>query len=205
MLWERQMSLMKDAFHEIDAEGDGIISKDQAILALQSLGYLETRSKMLTKIYHSDLVRGKDENGHCMDITGFLRVAIRFARASRESIQKNGGFNAEEVLDLEQCFKKYDKDCSGDISNSELIHLIEDIFPEMASDESLRPQLIQLMKEVAANGSGSLDFLDFLHLMRQFCELQDKERVAKEQIAIKETGFSAHEVDEFRELFLAVD
>jgi len=83
--------------------------------------------------------------------------------------------------------------------------LIEEIFPEMASDRAMRPQLLEIMKEVDGNGNGSLDFQDFMNLMKQFRELQDRERVNKEHMAISETGFSVQEVTDFRELFLASD
>merc|ERR1712107_461948 len=91
----------------------------------------------------------------------------------------------------------------GDISNRELVHVIESFFPRLASDVSMRPKLVELLAEVDQYKSGSLDFSDFVRLMRQFHDLEDCEHVAKEVAVIANTRFTAQEVIEFRELFLA--
>merc|ERR1719322_354765 len=61
------------------------------------------------------------------------------------------------------------------------------------------------MREVDADAGGSLDFHDFVRLMEQFRELQQREQRDKELRAIEETRFSQREVEEFREHFLAND
>merc|ERR1740138_1642152 len=106
---------------------------------------------------------------------------------------------------MKECFASYDDDGSGDISSKELIRLIEDMFPAMAHDPGFRPKLAQLMTEIDADGSGSLDFQDFLRLMQQLQELKMQERIAKEHKASQESRFTSKEVEEFRELFLAGD
>merc|ERR1712216_870572 len=73
----------------------------------------------------------------------------------------------DEIVDLQSAFNRYDADGSGDISNRELIVLIEECFADMAHDEQMRPHLAELMSEVDADKSGSLDFSDFIRLMQQ--------------------------------------
>merc|ERR1712216_20417 len=111
----------------------------------------------------------------------------------------------DEIVDLQSAFNRYDADGSGDISNRELIVLVEECFADMAHDEQMRPHLAELMSEVDADKSGSLDFSDFIRLMQQLRELKDREQVAKEQQAVRETEFTPGEVNEFRELFLSCE
>lgn len=143
-----------------------------------------------------------DDRG-MVDVDNFLRCFLDLKRASRRIFRENGGFTTEETQELRRCFQYYDKDGSGDINNGELILVIEEVFPKMAHDRNMRPTLVQLMKEIDADGNGSLDFQDFLRLMQQLQDLQLKERCAKESQVVTDTGFTHSQVEEFRELFLA--
>jgi len=206
MYREKALKTMRAAFEDEDEDQLGLISVHEAQEALKAIGCADQAGRKLDirdgDISTRTLPHSKDFG---VDLYGFTRVALRHNRSSREAFRQNGGFSFEEVQKLKENFSKYDVDFSGDISNKELITLIEDLFPEMANDKVLRPLLIQLMREVDADGDGSLDFPDFLRLMRQFHDLQDRERVAKEQRAIEETCFSSTEVRGFRELFLVSD
>lgn len=144
---------------------------------------------------------GPDE----FDIGVFLAVSVRLLREARENFKSNGGFTAVEVVHLKESFRGFDVDGSGDISNKELILLIEEIFPDMASSADMRPQLLEIMREVDMDGSGTLNFEDFMNLMKQLRDLQDRERFAKELQVIHETDFTAQEVADFRDLFMAAD
>merc|ERR1719486_41624 len=73
----------------------------------------------------------------------------------------------------------------------------------ISNDPVRRPQLIQLLEESDEDGSGSLDFKDFLRIMRHLRDIQDQLRVSKELEAVSSTKFTPPEVQEFRELFLA--
>merc|ERR1711924_250363 len=66
----------------------------------------------------------------------------------------------------------------------------------------MRDKLMMVMKEADQDGSGSLDFPDFLRLMRAVNDLNHKHQLKKERRAIKATGFGSHKVYGFRELFL---
>jgi len=203
MYRDRDVQTMIEAFQDHDTEGKGLITQVKAWAGLAASGFGEEQK--FPAFPPEEMLPGTEGKGDCIDLDSFLRYGLRVAKAGRDAFRKNGGFSETEVREMELCFKKYDKDNSGDISNKELIFLIEAAFPEMATDTRMRPQLLALMKEVDSDGNGSLDFMDFLRLMKQFREVQDRERVAKEQAAMKDTGFTQQEVGEFRELFLASD
>lgn len=65
-----------------------------------------------------------------------------------------------------------------------------------------KQQVASLLAEVDADGNGSLDFADFLRMMRQFQNMQDAHRIAKEQNAKEITQFNPVEVEAFREIFV---
>lgn len=204
MLRERDVAMVHEAWQRV-AGDSATITKVEALSAIDTLGVIDRHSCPEEAFLPEDFIRGADPKGPCLDLKGFIRASLRLSQTSRAVFRQNGGFSASEVDQLQVCFKRYDADGSGDISNKELVHLIEEIFPVMASDKAMRPELLQILKEVDADGNGCLDFPDFLRLMKQFQELQDRERVQKELTAIRETGFDATEVAEFRELFLAAD
>jgi len=100
-------------------------------------------------------------------------------------------------------FDKYDVDGSGQITNHELQVLLEGVFPaDVATSAKMRPYLFRLLREVDEDGNGQIDFPDFLRLMRAFYDLQEQDRLIREQQVIRETGFARSEVEEFRELFI---
>merc|ERR1719162_2412993 len=105
---------------------------------------------------------------------------------------------------MKERFQFYDEDGSGELSGREIISVLEAHFPTLANDPTRRPLILQLLKEADEDGNGSLDFADFLRLMRQATDIQDQLMIAKELRAIDETRFSPSEVLEFRELMLAV-
>jgi len=139
-----------------------------------------------------------------IDIYGFCAIAKRSREASRSAFRKNGGFCKEEVEEMEISFRRYDSDASGELTGLEIVKVLEQNFPTLANDPTRRPLIQQLLKEADQDGNGSLDFGDFLRLMRQVKDIQDQLMVAKEMKAIEDTQFSPSEVLEFRELMLAV-
>merc|ERR1712039_541283 len=99
-------------------------------------------------------------------------------------------------------FDEYDEDKSGDIGRRELGKLLEDIFPV-----EFFPTLDHkaLLFKVDVNGDGTLDFDDFLRLVREAYTIEDKRRMGKEKAAVEKTGFDPQEVQEFRTIFVAED
>ncbi|CAK9105640.1 unnamed protein product, partial [Durusdinium trenchii] len=107
-----------------------------------------------------------------------------------------------EVRDLKLLFQRYDVNGNGWINKKELVQLVEDVVPEIAHEKAMRPQLLSLMSAALEEEWRGLNLDDFLKLMGLFRDFKDKERLRKEQSAIKEAGFNHQEVADFRELFL---
>jgi len=202
--WEHDQQ--KDAWDQMLGENH-LMHKEQLFSLCDSLSLLDGKVTVEDwKLLDGEYIPAMDPDGPILiDYCGFVEVAARLTAEARIRFRNNGGFSSKEVQDLARCFNRYDADGSGDISNKELIFLIEELFPQMANSATMRPRLLEIMVEVDGNGNGSLDFNDFIRLMAQFRELQDAERIAKEATAVQDTGFSSTEVAEFRELFLVAD
>ncbi|CAJ1344089.1 unnamed protein product, partial [Effrenium voratum] len=127
-------------------------------------------------------------------------------RARLQVYKSNGGWTEGEVLQLKTVFDRYDVKHTGVLASKELVRMVEDLFPVLARDRNMRPQLQSIMKEVlseSAGGAASLGFKEFLKLMQLFREFQDNENAKKEADAIQASGFNASEVAQFRDFFLA--
>jgi len=142
-------------------------------------------------------------SANCLDFYGFVQAALRSRQQARIAFRENGGFSRSEVAKLRTKFDRYDADGSGQISGRETVTLMEHEFPLISNDARLRPQLTRLLAEADEDGSGSLDFGDFLRVMRHTKDIQDEMMVTKELKAVADTRFTPLEVLEFRELFLA--
>eukprot|EP00930_Biecheleria_cincta_P038673 TRINITY_DN26560_c0_g1_i1.p1 TRINITY_DN26560_c0_g1~~TRINITY_DN26560_c0_g1_i1.p1 ORF type:complete len:1192 (-),score=217.37 TRINITY_DN26560_c0_g1_i1:69-3644(-) len=206
MVQARDFELFRAVFRDHDTENKNVITQDSAIEAMASFGFTGTPKTLFRwdEIIPVN-IPGESEPQKMISIENFVRACDRYAKKMRKTFMTNGGWTDEEVEHYRQIFARYDVWGHGEISSKELVRLVEDTIPEMASDRAMRPQLVGLMKQVNDDLKGSLSFRDFLKLMFGFREFQDKERANKESLAVKETGFSVQEVAEFRELFLASD
>lgn len=174
------------------------VSIEEAHRALTRLGCVDINGKPVN--FHTHEKVGPD----LVDIYGFSTVARRSRQAARAAFRETGGFCKEDIVLMEEKFKEFDADASGELSGKEIIKVLEAHFPTLAKDPSRRPLIKQLLQEADADGNGQLDFQDFLRLMRQVKDIQDQLMIGKELRAIEETRFSPSEVLEFRELLLAV-
>uniref|UniRef100_A0A2C9LWR8 EF-hand domain-containing protein n=1 Tax=Biomphalaria glabrata TaxID=6526 RepID=A0A2C9LWR8_BIOGL len=67
---------------------------------------------------------------------------------------------ADQVAQFKEAFAKFDTDGSGDLSTAELGELITSLGKNPAD-----PEIQKAIKEADADGSGSIDFNEFLTLM----------------------------------------
>eukprot|EP00439_Symbiodinium_sp_Y106_P023981 s5031_g2.t3 len=98
------------------------------------------------------------------------------------AVRANAGYTMEEVSMMREKFA--------------------DLCPDMSSNMAKRSEVARILTEVDPDKTGSLDFPDFLRLMRQVDDMQDRLRMAKEAFAVEKTKFSSREVEEFRRIFL---
>lgn len=136
-----------------------------------------------------------------LDLRGFLKLSRQLFRKLEEDYKNNGGFSKESIPFMRAAFRRRDINGDGTIQNSELVELVKAVFPGIASDPKLRPQLKDIIRETDDDGNGGLDFEDFARLMRTVCDMRHKNQLLKERQAVADTGFEPDEVYDFRALF----
>jgi len=193
---DRELAKAREAYEHYRAEMHAVyLDHDVVRLLLSQLGLEFTEDQLLPDL----------EGVSPLDSCSFLRLYKRLHAERRAALRETGGFSPQALEELQKSFVLYDKDGSGEINQRELVDLVQDVFPTMAHDRERRPELQRLMESVDVNSDGSLGFSEFLHLMGQLQEIEDRERFAQEQAAIQLAGYSKDEVLDFRKLFLAVD
>jgi len=201
-----ELQSIRQGFQRMDTTQSGFITEEEAWKAFRSIGCRDAKGKVPQASPEERLPQSTSVDGGripYLDFTRFSRIALSFLRAARLTFRQNGGFSDKEFEQLKVKFKQYDEDGSGDISNSETIHLLKESFPHMTSEVSMRPKLAHILKEVDADSNGRLDFGDFVRLMVQCNELQQVCWIEREEKAAQETGFAHKEVEDFRDLFLS--
>lgn len=143
----------------------------------------------------------EDDNGN-IDLAVFRLICSKLVAEAKQSIRDNAGYTWEEVQHMREKFRLFDSDGSGDIDNHEMAKLVQDLCPDLATNIAKRAEITRILSEVDPDKSGHVDFPDFLRLMRQVDEMQDRLRMAKETFAIEKSKFSSREVEDFRKLFL---
>merc|ERR1712232_1018636 len=139
--------------------------------------------------------------GAGLSFTTFMRIARIHDEEARKAVREVGGFSKEEIKKLRVDFDEFDSDKSGEVDSDELMPLINKVFPGIGQDPHHRPLILEMIHEADEDGSGSLDFDDFLRLMRMVGDLEHKRMLQREEEVMDETHFSPHEVREFREIF----
>lgn len=202
----------KEAFFKEDSQGSGDLSQQAALRALQKLGCVDALNQPVDRLPSEELAARSEliggvfgAEGTLVDLGHFMEAFVHIRRQTRKVFRQNCGFAFEEVLELKEHFRLFDKDKSGDIGTKEVVALIECTFPGLAHDAEMRPKLLEVMRAIDGDGNGSIDFDDFLRFMQVFREEQDEAKIAKEKQAVVETGFTRDEVKDFRSLFLAAD
>jgi Ca2+-binding EF-hand superfamily protein len=183
----------------------GTLSKEKAAKVLCSLP-MPGGQKARPEILPADIIMVRLESGietERVNLDGFLRLLGRTKRDLRKSFRENGGFSASELAVFKEAFTSFDYDGSGTLENREIATLVETLCPSIAYDQAMRPKLLKMLVEVDGDGNGRLDFSEFILLFREFMDVEEHDRIAKEQSAIGETGFMGNEVSDLRELFVA--
>lgn len=202
MLQERDIQRYKKAFHAATGESKALDER-RGVEAVRELGfrvkkqYVALAARVTAKTYHMA--------DPFLDEASFVRVCCRHARDLRLVYKSNGGWTEGEVTQLEKVFNKYDVKRKGFLSSKELVRMVEDMFPVLARDRRLRPDLQRIMKEALSGCTRSegVGMQDFLKLMQFFREFQDGQRLHKEQQAVQASGWEHTEVAQLRDLFIA--
>eukprot|EP00747_Dinoflagellata_sp_TGD_P126181 gnl/TRDRNA2_/TRDRNA2_174258_c0_seq1.p1 gnl/TRDRNA2_/TRDRNA2_174258_c0~~gnl/TRDRNA2_/TRDRNA2_174258_c0_seq1.p1 ORF type:complete len:231 (-),score=56.75 gnl/TRDRNA2_/TRDRNA2_174258_c0_seq1:381-1073(-) len=110
-------------------------------------------------------------------------------------------YTAAEVAQMQSIFKSYDKDGNGDLEHRELRSMISRYFPEATRSRAQQKEMLELLNEVDTDGSKTIDFNEFLWLMRKCDDMRDAVDVQLEMQVAKDLEITAEEVEGFRQIF----
>ncbi|KAM0726351.1 Troponin C [Formica fusca] len=142
-----QLSHLKMAFDAFDPEKKGCIGTNMVGTILDMLGH-EVKSEELSEIILEVDTWGTGE----LKFEDFCQVASRFLEedTDAEAVQQ----------ELREAFRLYDKEGDGYITTD----VFRDILHEL--DDALSPEeLDMIIDEVDADGSGTVDFDEFMEVM----------------------------------------
>ncbi|XP_012269512.1 troponin C, isoallergen Bla g 6.0101-like isoform X2 [Athalia rosae] len=142
-----QVAQLKAAFDAFDLEKKGCISTDMVATILTMLGH-ELLDGTL-----ADIIEEADEDGSGeLEFEEFCGLAARFivTEEDTEAIEQ----------ELREAFRLYDRDGEGYITTD----VFRDILHEL--DENISEEDLDMMiDEIDADGSGTLDFEEFMAVM----------------------------------------
>lgn len=149
----------------------------------------------------SGVLRSTEEDETELNLWGFSNLISEYRREINDEVRRNHGYTPGEVEELMQLFRVYDPENQGLIAKRQLRRLLLDCVPQAEKSQAGREQIAQMVKESDADRSGSIDFQEFLLLMRLVSNRCSRERLAKERAAVVATHFSVRELREFRKVF----
>lgn len=138
---------------------------------------------------------------HCDDFVIFVDL---YRKMEVEEFNERAGFDEEEVEIYRETFDSYDRDGGGQLSIKELMPVLASLGREPKSVIQ-REKLTKLISDVDSDGSGEIDFREFLQLMRRFIEEAQQEQLRKERGILQKTGFTDEEVAQWRDVFVKFD
>ncbi|CAE7529378.1 CPK2 [Symbiodinium sp. CCMP2456] len=146
-LSEEKIKALREIFVALDANGDGCLAADELRdgMAKASLG------ELMSKVDLDAIIEGVDADGSGMiDYTEFLAATLD----RKCYLQEDVCYNA---------FSVFDQDGDGQITLEEL----KTILDNGNMDEALGSKTSEdILKAVDANGDGSIDFQEFMDMMR---------------------------------------
>ncbi|KAG5670511.1 hypothetical protein PVAND_000770 [Polypedilum vanderplanki] len=142
-----QMKILRDAFNVFDTERKGAISLDIIGTILELLGHEVNEDEL------DEILDEYDE-----DDTGEIEFAV-FARLASRFVEPEEDYD-ELRKELREVFMLYDKEARGYLPLDEFKKILREIDPELPEDE-----LDEMIDEIDADGSGTIDFDEFMDVM----------------------------------------
>jgi len=141
-----QIEALKKAFDSFDTENQGYITADTVATILRMMGVKISEKNLAEVIAETD----EDGSGQ-LEFEEFVELSSKFLIEEDEEALK---------AELREAFRIYDKDGEGFITTDVLREILSEIDNKLTSED-----LDGIIEEVDEDGSGTLDFDEFMEMM----------------------------------------
>jgi len=141
-----QIKVLKRAFDGFDHDKKGCISTDVVATIMKMMGHRPNAAALKEVILEVDA----DGSGE-LDFEEFVVLAAKFMNEEDE---------AEMERELKEAFRLYDKKEEGFIPTSVLRQILKELDDKLTDED-----LDGIIEEVDADGSGTVDFDEFMEMM----------------------------------------
>ncbi|CAE7345136.1 CABP1 [Symbiodinium sp. CCMP2592] len=168
LIWARRLREIEvqwyqQEFARADVDKGGFLDEEEIRLVLQRLGYTPLRAVIFDMIEAVDPQKRVDLSASCFTACGMLDFD-EFVQMM-ELFRNSNGFMRHEVREFKQSFDMFDTEKVGEVDVIQVGGILRSLgfATELA-------EVQVLLKTVDWNGSNSLDFSEFLRLMRMHRE-----------------------------------
>ncbi|XP_052860967.1 troponin C, isoallergen Bla g 6.0101 [Anopheles cruzii] len=141
-----QLELLRNAFNAFDQEKKGCIGTQMVGTILSMLGH-QLDDKMLKEIIDEVDADGSGE----LEFEEFVTLAARFmVEEDAEAMQQ----------ELKEAFRLYDKEGNGYITTAVLREILKELDDNLTNED-----LDMMIEEIDSDGSGTVDFDEFMEVM----------------------------------------
>jgi len=141
---EDQITNLREAFSKFDSNGDGRLNLEELKSGIKKVPGIGLKEEDVEKVM---AVMDANNNGF-IDYTEFIAGCLQ-------------SYNYLQETHLRAAFTYFDKDGSGTISKEELRACLQN------EDFTMSDDIIEgLLKEADKNGDGSIDYTEFLEMMK---------------------------------------
>jgi len=145
-LTKEQVAMLRKAFDMFDRDKKGFIHTNMVSTILRTLGQTFEEGDLQALIAEID----QDGSGE-LEFEEFLALTARFlVEEDAEAMQE----------ELREAFRMYDKDGHGFIPTSSLREILRALDDKLTEDE-----LDEMIAEIDTDGSGTVDFDEFMEMM----------------------------------------
>jgi Ca2+-binding EF-hand superfamily protein len=207
MLVEDEIKRARNAFKLFMAQPENVLPGQCLRAAMLAT---DVRWSKLPRETFASLLK-EQNNPDVLSFDDFVEIVQSGRNILAKETRRQAGFSQKELDEFKDLFSTYDKDKNGRIERSELVSLLKDLQIPMRnfSDQQKMLQMLREAKAAARDAGLEADdsaddshpqvsFWMLVYFLRALCNKDDSANDKLENRAALETGFSHHEVTEFR-------